>query len=52
MDGIARIEQNMVSLKTPMQKLAFRRLYACDFGRRPVPRDASARSAFPGAYPS
>jgi hypothetical protein len=51
-DGrVARIEQNMVSLTTPMQKLAFGQLDAFDFGRLLAPYDARVRSECPGAFP-
>jgi len=47
----APIEQIMVSIKTPMQKLVFGESHAFDFGRQPVPRNTPARSAFPRGYP-
>jgi hypothetical protein len=47
----APIEQDMVTITTPMQKLVFGESHAFDFGRQPEPRNTPVRSAFPGGCP-
>jgi hypothetical protein len=45
------IEQNMVSITTPVQKLVFGESHAFDFGRQHEPRNTPVRCAFPRGYP-
>jgi hypothetical protein len=47
----APIEQDMVTITTPMQKLVFGESHAFDFGRQPEPRNTPVRNAFPSGYP-
>jgi len=47
----APIEQNMVSIATPVRKLVFGESHAFDFGRQPEPRNTPVRSASPRGYP-